>query len=173
MDLREGVARALESEAVRAELAGEGGEPEVWLWAADAALAAIEASGTPPASLPVREPRLADEKWARIAADYGGTCVWYRNGVGTCAEELPVNPGLIQALDGWCAWYGCDSEEEIPRHARNPELKFNPWAHRSAGIVLAREVKRQLPDWTIVFGWPFEQVEMPPIPAKDTPDAPV
>ena len=125
----------------------------------------------PPASLPVREPSLADEKWARIAAEYGGTCVWYRNGVGTCTEELPINPGLIQALDGWCAWYDCDCEDGIPPASRDPALNFSESAHRSAGLVLATEVKRQLPDWTIVFGWPRAEVEMPPMPAKDTPDA--
>lgn len=124
---------------------------------------------TPPESLPVREPCLADEKWARIAADHGGTCVWYRNGVGTCTDELPVDAGLIHALEGWCAWHNCDCEEEIPARARDPALRFSRAAHRSAGIVLACEVKRQLPDWTIVFGWLYEQVEMPPM---DTPDAP-
>lgn len=108
----------------------------------------------------VGEPCLADEKWARIAAEYGDTCVWYRDGVGTSTEELPINPGLIAALDGWCAWYGCDCEDSIPPHARDPSLRFDAKAHREVGLILARAVKAQLPDWTIIFGWPANQIEV-------------
>lgn len=104
-----------------------------------------------------REPSLADEKWARIAAECGDTCVWHRDGGGTCAEELPINPGLIAALDGWCAWYGCDCEDFMPPHARDPALRFDAGAHREVGLILARAVKAQLPDWTIVFGFSSNQ----------------
>lgn len=108
----------------------------------------------------IGEPSLADGKWARIAAEHGGTCVWYQDGCGTCTEELPINPGLIAALDGWCAWHGNDCEDFMPPHARDPALRFDSEAHREVGLILARAVKAQLPDWTIVFGWPRNQIEI-------------
>jgi hypothetical protein len=102
---------------------------------------------------------LADEKWARIAAEYGGTCVWYQNGVGTGIDELPITPGLRDALQGWGNWYD-DCEDFMPKHLRDPALRFNDVLHREVGIALAKAVKEQLPDWTIMFGWPRERIEI-------------
>ncbi len=62
---------------------------------------------------------------------------------------LPVTPALLARLGDWNACYedGCDAEA----YADPSCSRFDFIAFANEGFRLAKEVKRQLPDWTVLY----------------------
>lgn len=75
-------------------------------------------------------------------ADYGADPLWDREGVMADLTELPVSPALILRLRDWAGWY-----------ERNDEWGgvADRIAFSAAGHLIARAIKAELPDWTVIY----------------------
>lgn len=81
--------------------------------------------------------KLKRDKWIRIMSDYCADGVWQKDGAGTSADELPVPKPLIARLRAWQELY---TSEEVDEPAFSIE-----------GLLIAQEVKKALPDWTVIY----------------------
>lgn len=85
--------------------------------------------------------------WVRIMCDYCADAVWDREGCAADADDLPVTPELRARLRAWQGDYETHDTFQ-PRGGWSDER----WAAFTVeGRAIAEEVKRQLPDWTVVF----------------------
>ncbi|BCI65835.1 hypothetical protein [Acetobacter aceti] len=92
------------------------------------------------------EPSLADEKWVRIMGEYGCDGVWHRDGCPAYADELPVSEGLRERLLAWAQRYDdCD----FPPEENSPPFDMEAFARD--GLKIARAIKAELPDWTVIY----------------------
>ena len=87
---------------------------------------------------------MTEAKWVRIMGDYSADPLWGPDGTMGYLEDLPVTQELRQCLRDWVEVY--DLQDEPTSSA-----PFDVAAFSRAGRDLAREVKRQLPDWTVVY----------------------
>jgi len=87
---------------------------------------------------------LKRDRWVRIMCDYSAEGVWDRHGAACRAADLPVSAETLAMLHGWQAWY---------EHAAGSPMTpvFDDVAHAALGLFVARCVKRELPDWTVVY----------------------
>lgn len=87
---------------------------------------------------------LTSLKWVRIMCDFSATGVWDKDGCSCALEELPVTPIVKIMIEGWQAWYECS--------IGCAETKwFDPKAHAAFGLFVARLVKSDLPEWTVIY----------------------
>lgn len=88
---------------------------------------------------------LSDKKWVRIMADYSAAGVWSKDGSAADIHELPVRDSLRRDILAWQKIY----ESSNGRVTQE-------WA--TLGWLIAKEVKQELPDWTVVY---FDEAKMP------------
>lgn len=90
---------------------------------------------------------LVETKWVRIMPDWCSSGIWDKNG-GNCDEsELPVTQELIDRITAWQKRF--DSQEvylpptiESEQEAEDIQIE---------NLLIAIEVAKQLPDWTVVI----------------------
>lgn len=91
--------------------------------------------------------QLAAEKWIRVMCDYCAEGVWALGG-STSPAYLPIDLPLIARIFEWQKVY-----EESETHYTDTNPTHDPvylaWAEE--GFQIALEMKRQLPDWTVVY----------------------
>jgi hypothetical protein len=80
-----------------------------------------------------------------LMADYGSVGVWDHDGAPLDPAELPLSPKLRARLARWCRRFQQSFETEIDLEAFAAE-----------GRAIARAVKAELPDWSIVY---FDEAE--------------
>lgn len=85
---------------------------------------------------------MVEAKWVRIMGDYCADPLWGPDGTMEALDDLPVSADLRARLAAWEKWFDLHSLD-------NPD--FDKAAFSSAGLALAREVKAQLPDWTVIY----------------------
>lgn len=87
---------------------------------------------------------LKRDKWVRIMCDYSADGVWDSRGAACDAADLPVSSGTLAMIRGWQAWY---------EHAASSDMShlFDDAGHAAFGLFVARCVKRELPDWTVIY----------------------
>ncbi len=81
------------------------------------------------------------DKWVRILADFCADPVWEKGGGNADLADLPVSTELSILLDAWAVRYS--------RFADKPD--FNIQEHSDRGLALARQVKEELPEWTVIY----------------------
>ncbi len=86
--------------------------------------------------------------WVRVMADYASDGLWSRDGVMMSREDLPVTSGLRERHKAWCGRYE-DSEFFVGPEQRT--VAFDVDAFSAEGLEIARAVKAELPDWTVVY----------------------
>ena len=86
---------------------------------------------------------MTEAKWVRIMCDYSADPVWGPDGTMAYLDDLPVSDDLRQHLRDWEAVYDLQDEPGAP--------PFDVAAFSQTGRELASEVKRQLPDWTVIY----------------------
>ena len=87
---------------------------------------------------------LSGERWIRVMADYSADPLWDRDGCMAEVDDLPVSAALQERLLGWAEWYESNRAWE-----GDHSFDFEPFAR--LGLELARAVKRELPDWTVIY----------------------
>jgi hypothetical protein len=80
-----------------------------------------------------------------LMADYGAAGVWDHDGAPLNPARLPLSPKLRTRLARWCERFQQSFEAEIDLEAFAAE-----------GRAIARAVKAELPDWSIVY---FDEAE--------------
>ena len=80
-----------------------------------------------------------------LMADYGSAGVWDHDGNALDPTKLPLSDKLRIRLARWCARFEKSFEGEIDLDAFAAE-----------GRAIARAVKAELPDWSIVY---FDEAE--------------
>lgn len=77
----------------------------------------------------------------RIFCDYGVEPVWGDYGL----DDLPITPELRERMLAWARLY----------ESKDSGVLIRQWEHAAAlgaeGRAIVRELKRQLPDWTVVY----------------------
>jgi len=76
----------------------------------------------------------------RLMADYGAAGVWDHDGEPLNPDRLPLSPKLRDRLARWRARFQTSFDREIDLDAFAAE-----------GRAIARAVKAELPDWSIVY----------------------
>lgn len=81
--------------------------------------------------------------------DFFAEGVWDIKGRGCSAEELPISADLLARLRSWQAHY----DEWYPSPADEPGEypPFDDLAFSREGLEIAKAVKAELPDWTVVY----------------------
>ena len=79
-------------------------------------------------------------KHLHLMADYGAAGVWDHDGAPLDPAKLPLTPKLRARLARWCERFQKSFETEIDLDAFAAE-----------GRAIARAVKAELPDWSVVY----------------------
>ena len=87
---------------------------------------------------------LSDDKWVRIMCDYCADGVWAKSGGAALPEDLPVSEVLRNRIRSWQAWY-----EESAGQDDGSWVDLAAFAEE--GEAIARAVKAELPDWTVIY----------------------
>ena len=87
---------------------------------------------------------LNGRKWVRIMCDSAASGIWDIEGCACHPASLPVSGNVRAMLAGWQAWYEHDDFME-------PNPFYDREAHAAFGRFIARMVKRELPDWTVIY----------------------
>jgi hypothetical protein len=83
--------------------------------------------------------------------DIGADAVWDSEGACCCADSLPISEALRSALRLWQEAY--DAAVAHPDDHVDGYFKpgFHLLGHSQWGLQLARRVKAELPDWTVIY----------------------
>lgn len=85
------------------------------------------------------------DRWVRVICHYSADGVWNSRGEACDADDLPISAGLIARLRAWQALYDARTDDESAGAAFDVE----PFA--AEGLAIARAIKAELPDWTVVY----------------------
>lgn len=91
---------------------------------------------------------LQDDKWVRVMADYCTDGVWQKDGAAASADELPISQPLRHRLRAWQSRYDGDEPPQEPEFSAD-------------GLMIAKDIKTELPDWTIIY---FDEAKSQGIP---------
>lgn len=87
------------------------------------------------------------QRWVRLMCDFAADGVWNSKGEGCSADSLPISRALLERVRAWQAWFERDAWDGSS-DLRPP---FDVLAFSAEGLVIARDMKRELPDWTVVY----------------------
>lgn len=89
-----------------------------------------------------------DDRYIRVMPDYCSNGIWHRDGMHAEADELPVSKELLERLARWSDWYNINDDFLLAAERKN---KLS-WAEfDKEGLSIAYAIKRELPDWTVVW----------------------
>lgn len=83
------------------------------------------------------------DQWIRVMCDHCCDGVWNRAGAACSVEDLPVSTDLRARLLRWQATHDAHDDHELGLLADD--------AFVAEGLAIARAVKAQLRDWTVVY----------------------
>lgn len=79
------------------------------------------------------------DKWVRVMADHSSDGFWQRDGVMMSDTDLPISAALLERHRAWCVWF--DNQDE----------SFDVAGFSAEGLALAKAIKIELPDWTVLY----------------------
>jgi len=97
------------------------------------------------AKYPEEVAQLEKERWIRVMCDFSADGVWNQDGLATSPEVLPISIELMVRIHTWQAVY----ETLDPMDGPVDPNDFVQFVHE--GFLIAVEMKRQLPNWTIIY----------------------
>lgn len=92
------------------------------------------------------ENSLTGQRWVKIMADFSADGVWNKRGELCDLADLPVSDALKRRISAWMDWYDRGADP-IDRNA----TPFDVCQFSEQGLAIARDVKRELADWTVVY----------------------
>lgn len=88
-------------------------------------------------------------KYVKLMPDYCSSGLWTINGAMMEWSSLPVSEELKDRIHLWVSDYDQNNptfdDDEV-----DPDV-FDIGFHSAQGVELAKEIKRELPDWTVVY----------------------
>ena len=94
-----------------------------------------------------------ETKWIRVMADFCSDGLWEKNGCAVSSDDLPINEDLKVRLEQWCIWY-----EKQRTDVSLKEQGFDIEGFAKEGLEIAKEIKKELPEWTVVY---FDESKLP------------
>ncbi len=88
---------------------------------------------------------LMKDKWIRVMCDYSAEGLWDRDDCAASVNELPIPDALRQRLLKWQEWH------DIHDYNEKPPIEIDWKAFSAEGLAIAREIKKTLPDWTVIY----------------------
>lgn len=85
----------------------------------------------------------AKEKWVRLECDYYSSGLWDNTGCNVRFRGVPVSADTAFELGAWQAAFDLLDEGE--------RGEFDRARHSDHGLYIARLVKEDLPEWTVMF----------------------
>jgi hypothetical protein len=85
------------------------------------------------------------DRWVRVMADYCSDGLWQRDGCMMSRDELPISAELRARHAKWCQWYESNNDYE------GEAITFDYWNFSIEGEEIARLIKDELPDWTVIY----------------------
>lgn len=97
---------------------------------------------------------LDEERWVWVMCDYSADGVWDKGGGSMDCTALPITPELCLRIRQWQSVY-----ERLGRQGEFDDRRIDYSDFGAQGFAIAVEMKRQLPDWTVVYrderrSWP-------------------
>ena len=84
------------------------------------------------------------ERWLRVDCDYAAEGLWTPSGAAISVVNVPISGPLRDRLIAWQRWF---DEAAAPWENGNA---YDWDLHERIAIDIARCIKRELPDWTVV-----------------------
>jgi hypothetical protein len=85
---------------------------------------------------------LVDDKYLKVMCDFCAEGLWTKKGA-ISPYSLPLSNDLRERIVAWNWWYDLEYDSE--------EQTMDMDAFTVEGLEIARQVKRELPDWTIIY----------------------
>jgi hypothetical protein len=106
-------------------------------------------------------------KWVRIMCEWTCEGIWDKTGIPRSIEDLPVSEVLQARIMAWQERYEeIDGLDECDFNAPPVIPDRSRWIAFSAdGLKIAQEVKRELPDWTVMYHDEFQGKTIGPVEA--------
>jgi len=82
-------------------------------------------------------------------ADYMSTGLWNKEGANVEVENYNLAADTLLALSLWCAWYEKNDDYKDPVDRKVPAFDIKAFSEQ--GLVVAKMVKRDLPDFLIYY----------------------
>ena len=90
------------------------------------------------------------ERHVGIWAEPGiGPAVWDREGCAVLPEALPISSALRGRFENWWSWF--EFTTIFTRNAAYRGKRIDGAEYAAEGRAIAAAIKRELPDWTVVF----------------------
>jgi hypothetical protein len=86
---------------------------------------------------------LLRDRWVCVMADHASSCIWTKHGSLADLNDLLVEGDTYFHIGAWQFWF----ERVISRNPDTDELD----RFVQAGWAIVRAIKRQHPDWTVVY----------------------
>lgn len=87
-------------------------------------------------------------KYVKIMADYSSTGLWDKDGLNIEHDCLNLSENTLFQLKKWVEWYEKNNSWNDPKYIVN---SFDMPSFAQAGLNVAKLIKKELPDWTIVY----------------------
>ncbi len=88
---------------------------------------------------------MTNDKYVLIMADYMSDGLWDREGRLMEQQQVPASPQTLKKIQEWV--YEMEAHDPLDHWFISEE--FNEWNYQ--GRELASQLKRELPDWTIIY----------------------
>jgi hypothetical protein len=107
---------------------------------------------------------MIEDKWVRVMCDFSAEGLWRSDGASIDSSEIPISQGLKDRLRAWQDNYEKNCEVYLPPSEQKRHLDLK--AFSDEGREIARAIKAELPDWTVVY---FDEAKRPDIysPGQD------
>lgn len=88
-------------------------------------------------------------KYLRVMADYCSTGLWNKLGSNVDVEDYDLSDETKLALAIWCRWYEHNDDYKPDKDRKLPLFDLKSFSQQ--GLVVAKLIKRDLPDYEIVY----------------------
>jgi hypothetical protein len=88
-------------------------------------------------------------KYLRVMADYSSTGLWDDRGYNVDPEDYELSELTLLALQLWCRWYEYNDNCLDLNERQTPLFDLDEFVE--AGKAVAQMVKRDLPDFKVVY----------------------
>ncbi|GJH17287.1 hypothetical protein CBA19CS22_12115 [Caballeronia novacaledonica] len=86
--------------------------------------------------------------FVKVMPEYASNGIWHRDGIHAEPVELPISKSLLARLAQWSGWYNIN-DDYLPVDDRKNRLDWDKFEQE--GVAIARAIKRELPEWTVVW----------------------
>lgn len=88
------------------------------------------------------------KKYLKLMADYSSSGIWREDGCNVEHDFAPISESLSLAIKCWCAIYETNDDWREPEERTS---NFSSKYFSNLGLEIAKQLKKELHDWTIFY----------------------